>query len=124
MTATPRTDINTEEFRTLLQEERARLIGTRNEERSERLAEAQDHADSEPTFASDDDAGAVLFDNGRDMAMDADMYSQIQGIDRALERIEQGTYGICVVTGDPIPVARLRAIPWADMTVEAANRTV
>lgn len=124
MTATPRTDINTEEFRTLLQEERARLTGTRNEERSERLAEAQDHADSEPTFASDDDAGAVLFDNGRDMAMDADMYSQIQGIDCALERIEQGTYGICVVTGDPIPVARLRAIPWADMTVEAANRTV
>ncbi len=127
MSATPRTDIDTKEFRTLLKRERARITGVRNEERSERLAESQDHGDSEPAYASADDAAdaaASLYDNGRDMAMDVDLVGQIRQIDRALERIDQGTYGICVVTGDPIPVARLRAIPWADMTVEAANRTV
>ena len=34
-------------------------------------------------------------------------------INDALERIEQGTYGVCEVTGLPIPAARLRAVPWA-----------
>ncbi|MDH7598605.1 MAG: TraR/DksA C4-type zinc finger protein [Sedimentisphaerales bacterium] len=39
-------------------------------------------------------------------------------IDRALERIEQGTYGICEGTGKPIPLARLEAMPWARYCIE------
>ncbi|MBL9214986.1 MAG: TraR/DksA C4-type zinc finger protein [Opitutaceae bacterium] len=35
-------------------------------------------------------------------------------IDRALDRIERGTYGICPVTGRAIPEARLRAAPWRE----------
>jgi len=34
-------------------------------------------------------------------------------IDDALDRIENGTYGICEGTGQPIPKERLEAIPWA-----------
>ena len=37
----------------------------------------------------------------------------ITAIDQALERIEQGTYGICESTGEPIAYARLQIIPWA-----------
>jgi len=40
-------------------------------------------------------------------------------IERALERMEDGTYGICEVTGRPIPLARLRALPYATTRVEA-----
>jgi DnaK suppressor protein len=36
----------------------------------------------------------------------------------ALKRIEQGTYGICVVCGQPIPEKRLEAIPWAARCVK------
>lgn len=34
-------------------------------------------------------------------------------IDEALDRLEQGIYGICQKTGEPIPLERLRQIPWA-----------
>jgi len=43
----------------------------------------------------------------------------ISKIDAALRRIEQGEYGFCEVTGEPISLARLEARPIATMTVEA-----
>lgn len=52
--------------------------------------------------------------------------SQEQGIvrqiDRALEKIDEGTYGVCDVTGDPIPPKRLEAVPYATMTVAAQEK--
>ena len=44
---------------------------------------------------------------------------ELEQIERALERMEDGTYGICEVTGKPIPLARLRALPYATLRIEA-----
>lgn len=46
----------------------------------------------------------------------------ISKIDQALARIEEGTYGYCEETGDPIGIKRLDARPIATMTVEAQER--
>jgi DnaK suppressor protein len=46
----------------------------------------------------------------------------IAKIDAALRRIEEGEYGFCEVTGEPISLARLEARPIATMTVEAQER--
>ncbi|QVL57537.1 MAG: TraR/DksA family transcriptional regulator [Simkaniaceae bacterium] len=46
----------------------------------------------------------------------------IRQIDRALEKIEDGTYGVCDVTGDDIPIKRLEAVPYATMTVAAQEK--
>jgi DnaK suppressor protein len=46
---------------------------------------------------------------------------QIEEIDAALERIALGTYGICKRCGEPIPPARLRALPTARVHVECAT---
>jgi DnaK suppressor protein len=46
----------------------------------------------------------------------------ISKIDAALRRIEEGEYGYCQVTGEPISLARLRARPIATMTLEAQER--
>lgn len=46
----------------------------------------------------------------------------IAKIDSALRRIENGDYGFCEVTGEPISLARLEARPIATMTVEAQER--
>ena len=43
-------------------------------------------------------------------------------IDAALKRIEDGTYGICELTGKPIPWERLAAIPWTRFSIEAENQ--
>jgi DnaK suppressor protein len=45
----------------------------------------------------------------------------LREIDEALERIDHKTYGVCLGTGEPIPLARLRARPWAKYTVEYAR---
>lgn len=43
-------------------------------------------------------------------------------IDAALKRIEEGTYGVCELTGKPISRQRLRAIPWARFAPDAQQR--
>ena len=43
----------------------------------------------------------------------------IQGLQAALVRIENKTYGICRVTGKLIPKERLRAVPHATLSIEA-----
>ncbi len=44
---------------------------------------------------------------------------ELAQIEKALERMRNGTYGVCEVTGKPIPLARLQALPYATMCVEA-----
>jgi DnaK suppressor protein len=44
---------------------------------------------------------------------------ELAQIEAALERMRNGTYGICEVTGKPIPLARLQALPYATMCIEA-----
>ena len=43
-------------------------------------------------------------------------------IEEALQRMEEGTYGLCVSCGTPIPLNRLRAIPWARYGTEMQAR--
>ena len=47
--------------------------------------------------------------------------SLLQEIDEALERIDKGTYGICLGTGKPITKARLQARPWTKYCIEYAR---
>ena len=44
---------------------------------------------------------------------------ELAQIENALERIREGTYGLCEVTGKPIPMARLQALPYATLCIEA-----
>jgi DnaK suppressor protein len=46
----------------------------------------------------------------------------LRQIDRALEKIEDGTYGVCDLTGEEIPLKRLEAVPYATMTVKAQEQ--
>lgn len=123
-----RTDINIAEFRKLLEQERARISKTEHAFHAGSVEETQDASENELSGYSNFDpadsaeGGAILADRERDDALDENARGLIREIDDALVRIENGNYGICVVTGKPIPVARLRAIPWATMTVEAAEQ--
>jgi RNA polymerase-binding transcription factor DksA len=53
-----------------------------------------------------------------DLARSAQARQQVDEIDAALARIDDGSYGLCRVSGLPIPKERLRAIPWATERVE------
>ena len=49
-------------------------------------------------------------------------YEILRQIERALEKISEETYGICDISGEDIPLARLEAVPYATMTVKAQER--
>jgi RNA polymerase-binding transcription factor DksA len=60
----------------------------------------------------------IAVERGRDLALAAKAMEMIEEIDHALSKFELGTYGICEVSGEPIPEERLEAIPWAREKVE------
>jgi RNA polymerase-binding transcription factor DksA len=68
------------------------------------------------------DAGSDAYD--RDFALN--LLSQEQDalyeIEEAIKRVEDGTYGVCEMSGQKIPEARLEAIPFARLTVECQEK--
>lgn len=46
----------------------------------------------------------------------------LRQIERALEKIDEGTYGVCDLSGEEIPIQRLDAVPYATMTVKAQEK--
>ncbi len=65
------------------------------------------------------DSGTDNFDRDFALSLLSSDQDAIYEIEEALKRIEKSTYGICELTGKPIPKARLDAIPWTRFTVEA-----
>jgi RNA polymerase-binding transcription factor len=53
----------------------------------------------------------------------ADQYrEELEAVERAEQRLEEGTYGLSIESGEPIPDARLELIPWAERTAEEQER--
>ncbi len=65
------------------------------------------------------DSGTDNFDRDFALSLLSSDQDAIYEIEEALKRIEKNTYGICELTGKPIPKTRLAAIPWTRFTVEA-----
>jgi DnaK suppressor protein len=65
------------------------------------------------------DSGTDNFDRDFALSLLSSDQDAIYEIEEALRRIERNTYGVCELTGKPIPKARLEAIPWTRFTVEA-----
>jgi DnaK suppressor protein len=68
------------------------------------------------------DQGTDDFDRMINLEVTGREYELLRQVERALEKIQEGTYGICDLTGKEIPTARLEAIPYATMTVEAQEK--
>ena len=65
------------------------------------------------------DSGTDNFDRDFALSLLSSDQDAIYEIEEALKRIEKNTYGVCELTGKPIPRARLEAIPWTRFTVQA-----
>ena len=105
-----------ERARTLLQQERAkvqRLLGE---------ADAVDRADREAIDqdAGSSDAAELLANQATDDALTAELRDRLAALDRAMQRLNEGTFGRSIRSGQPIPDDRLEADPAAELTVEEA----
>jgi RNA polymerase-binding transcription factor DksA len=65
------------------------------------------------------DSGTDNFDRDFALSLLSSDQDAVYEIEEALKRIEKDTYGICELTGKPIPRKRLEAIPWTRFTVQA-----
>ena len=65
------------------------------------------------------DSGTDNFDRDFALSLLSSDQDAMYEIEEALKRIEKNTYGICELTGKPIPRPRLEAIPWTRFTVQA-----
>lgn len=68
------------------------------------------------------DQGTDDFDRTISLEVTSREYGILRQIERALEKIDENTYGICDITGEEIPIARLEAVPYATMTVKAQEQ--
>lgn len=68
------------------------------------------------------DQGTDDFDRTISLEVTSREYGILRQIERALEKIGENTYGICDITGEEIPLARLEAVPYATMTVKAQEQ--
>lgn len=70
------------------------------------------------------DSGTAVYEREKDMALRLQVDEELTDVNQALQKMEQGTYGVCEETGQPIPLERLRAIPTARTIVEATPSTI
>lgn len=68
------------------------------------------------------DEGTDDFVKSVNLELSAQEMGLIRQIDRALAKIDEGTYGICDLTQEEIPLKRLEALPYASMTVKAQEK--
>jgi DnaK suppressor protein len=98
-----------------LTEERETLT-RRLKERRERLQDLANRQPDDADWASDSADQSLL---ARLVDRDAKLLAEVE---RALRKIENGSYGVCEATGEPIGFERLRARPWSRLSLVAKER--
>jgi DnaK suppressor protein len=107
--------MDTRHARDLLARERARV------ERALAARTPPDSADVTDPFEASD-VSSELLDEELGEARAEQLRIELDAIERAEGRLADGTYGCSVESGQPIPDARLEAVPWAERTAEEQAR--
>jgi DnaK suppressor protein len=108
------------EYKKILLEARAELIARVTGLEDEALRSSGGNLSNMPLHMAD--IGTDTFDQDLAIGMAETERELLREIDEALDRVVAKTYGVCQLTGKPIPKARLDAKPWAKYTVEAARQ--
>ena len=85
-------------------------------------ARTEDNAAERDAGDGDTDGAQPLEHESVDLAIERSLHEQLGALDRAQERIADGSYGLSIESGAPIPDARLEIDPAAEFTVEEAAR--
>jgi DnaK suppressor protein len=103
-----------EQARELLQAERERI--------EHALVRVQPQDDGEPADEYDPaNLASDLYQDELDETFADDLHEQLAALERAEARLAAGTYGLSVESGQPIPDARLEALPTTELTADEAR---
>ncbi|GIV61704.1 MAG: RNA polymerase-binding protein DksA [Rhodothermaceae bacterium] len=116
---TPFSDEELEYFRQLILKKRQAAIED-IERMKAQLADAREQSENDTAYSFHmADAGTDAMEREKLYLMIGRQQKYVGYLDRALERIDNKTYGICKVTGKPIPKERLEAVPHTEISIEA-----
>jgi len=102
-----------------LEQQRKRLSAMRDQLLSSEAAKAsRERAPRTKEAVEIEDDAQQMAQSEVDQAVHVVEEQRLRAIERALAKIEEGTYGLSDVSGDPIPKARLEAIPEALLTIQ------
>ena len=116
--------IDTDRFRTLLLEERARVehaIANLRDDHPGRIDDEVEEISATQDNHLAETATATL-DREIDYTLEENSTRMLGAIDVALRRIDDGTYGTCSGCGRPIVEERLEAYPWASLCIECKRQ--
>jgi RNA polymerase-binding protein DksA len=116
--------VDTERFRTTLLDERQRVERAIANLRDDHPGSADDEVE-EISRTSDNhlaETASVTLDREIDYTLEENSGQVLVEIEAALQRIEQGTYGICAACGKEIVPERLEAYPWASLCIDDARQ--
>jgi DnaK suppressor protein len=85
---------------------------------------AQTQSDLSGDVGLDDesaDAGTATFEREKDLSIEQNVRDLLAKIERALQRIEDGRFGVCDRCGKPIEKARVKALPYVDLCIKDAQ---
>jgi RNA polymerase-binding transcription factor len=86
------------------------------------FAQSQSDLSGEVAFDEENaDAGTFTFERERDLSIENNVRDLLRKIERALARMDEGTYGVCSRCGKPIEKARLKALPYVDLCIKDAQ---
>lgn len=114
--------IDTAHFKERLLDEQRRVQEALNYIHEENRGQLEDDREEIPSDNHPGDMATSTFDRELDATLEGNEERLLQAIDSALQRIENGTYGICQSCGQPIGTERLEALPWTTQCIDCKRR--
>jgi DnaK suppressor protein len=107
-----------------MEPERARELLARERARIEKALRVHSGAplEGDDSVEPGDEGDEDLYQDELDEGRVQDLQAELAAVERAEQRLRDGTYGLSIVSGEPIPDGRLEARPTAEMTVEEQQR--
>lgn len=115
------TDIDTDQYRRRLEDERARLTNAVEFLERGNTVSIEDELGEVSAGGTDNhmgDTAGATYERELDEGLEEGAQQTLDDIDAALRRIEEGSYGTCEICGEPIGAERLSAIPWARLCID------
>ncbi len=113
-----------ERFKKRLQEDKERLEDAIDEYERDleeaRITESSSDRSPDPGNA---EASSMKLEYAKELSIEQNTVDLLSKANRALERVADGTYGICESCGKSIPIERLEVLPYSTLCVECAART-
>jgi RNA polymerase-binding protein DksA len=114
--------IDTEHFRRRLVEERTRAQSALDHLHEENSGSLEDETQEILSDNHPGDVATVTLDREIDFTLEENEERVVAAIDAALERIDQGAFGICQACGEPVAPERLEAVPWTTQCIDCKRK--